>query len=75
MSVNSPDPVTLEEELPPVEQPDKDVAHCLGLLQPHLAMCMNELGVRGKIGWASFLGVVYNTIDDVMQEWLKAGKQ
>lgn len=56
-----------QEQLPPIEVPTDDTRHVLAILQPSLGMAINELMQRNQPGWASFLGTVYNTIDDVMR--------
>lgn len=56
---------TAEELHPPLEPPDADIAHCLGILQPILQMTITELDARGKPGWAGFLDTVYGVINDV----------
>ena len=53
-------------QLPPLETPDDDIVHCIGILMPILSMTINELHSRGKEGWSTFLAQVFDTINDVM---------
>lgn len=59
-------PVSLEQSMPPLEAPDDDLRHCLGILGPILQMTISELDQRGKPGWAGFLDTIFATINDVL---------
>lgn len=53
-------------EIPEMEVPDDDIRYCLGFLQPILESTVTKLYELDKPGWAGYLRVVYEMINDVM---------
>lgn len=53
-------------EIPAMEVPDDDIRYCLGFLQPILESTVTKLYELNKPGWAGYLRVVYEMINDVM---------